>query len=447
MVDFELPKSLGQMRGLISQLAIHKLRPVAREWDEKEHEVPWPIVNEVHKMMKAMGASALGGTGVRAKGASKGGKEGNGESKGESMGTLSGAILAEALTYGDAGLALCMPGPQLGGAAIMAAGTPAQKEKWLSRFPGEKPTWGAMSITEPGSGSDTASIRTTARKEGNRWILNGEKIFVTSGQLALEKSDGLVVVWARVLPPGVKAIEQVEGHAAMRAFIVPAGTRGIKVAKVEKKLGIRASNTVSLVLEDCAIPLENLLGEPILDTHGSASQPSGASLRDAPAPKEAKGFKGVMATFDSTRPIVASFAIGVAQAALDFTKEMLKKQGIQLRYGLSPARVSAAEQDVMKMEAELQAARLLAWRASWMMDRKQPNALEAAMAKGKAGTAATNACLKCSEICGWFGYSRKHLLEKWIRDVKINDIYEGTGQIQLLIMARRVLGYTREQLK
>jgi len=313
----------------------------------------------------------------------------------------------------------------------MAAGTPEQKEKWLSRFPGEKPTWGAMSITEPGAGSDTASIRTTARKEGNHWVLNGEKIFVTSGGLALEQSDGLVVVWARVLPPGVKNLDEVGGHAGMRAFIIPAKTSGIRVAKVEKKLGIRASNTVSLVMEECKVPLENLLGEPIPDT------PS----------KEAKGFKGVMATFDSTRPIVASFAIGVAQAALDFTKDLMKKQGVTPRYGLSSARVSAVEQDIIKMEAELQAARLLAWRASWMMDKKQPNALEAAMAKGKAGTAATNACLKCSEICGWYGYSRKHLLEKWIRDVKINDIYEGTGQIQLLIMARRVLGYTREQLK
>lgn len=438
MVDFELPKSLTQMRGLIRQLAIHKLRPVAREWDEKEHEVPWPVINEVHKMMKAMGASALGGTGVRASGltagaggAPKAERKGNGGER-ESLGTLSGAVLAEALTYGDAGLALCMPGPQLGGAAIMAAGTPEQKAKWLSRFPGEKPTWGAMSITEPGAGSDTASIRTTARREGDHWVLNGEKIFVTSGGYALERSDGFVVVWARVLPPGVKSLDEVEGHAGMRAFVVPAGTKGIRVAKVEKKLGIRASNTVSLVLEDCKIPLENLLGEPIPDVQ----------------PKEAKGFKGVMATFDSTRPIVASFAIGVAQAALDFTKELMKKHGIPSpRYGLSPARISAMEQDIMKMEADLQAARLLAWRASWMMDRKMPNALEAAMAKGKAGTAATNACLKCAEICGWYGYSRKHLLEKWVRDVKINDIYEGTGQIQLLIIARRILGYTREQLK
>ncbi len=428
MVDFELPKSLNNIKSMLRQLAVHKLRPQAREWDEKEHEVPWKLINEVHGMMKAMGSSALGGTGVKAKPGKLAG--GDGEKK-ESQNTLMAALLAEEMTYGDAGLALVMPGPQLGGAAIMAAGTPEQKAKWLSRFPGEKPTWGAMSITEPGAGSDTASIRTTARKEGGNWVLNGEKIFVTSGELALEKSNGLVVVWARVLPPGVKNLEQVGGHASMRAFIVPAGTPGVKVAKVEKKLGIRASNTVSLVFDECKIPLDNLIGEPIPDT----------------PPKEAKGFKGVMATFDSTRPIVASFAVGVAQAALDFTKDLLKKQGMVVRYGLSPTKVSAVEWDLMKAEADLQAARLLAWRASVMMDKKQPNALEAAMAKGKAGTAATNACMKCSEICGWFGYSRKHLLEKWIRDVKINDIYEGTGQIQLLIMARRVLGYTREQLK
>lgn len=423
MVDFEIPKPLLSVRNLVHQLALHKLRPISREYDEKEHEIPWDLVNELHRMERAAGGLVPGAPGF-------GTEEGEGNPE-KSTGLMMG-LVAEELAWGDEGLFPVIPVPGLGGAAVMAAGTPEQKTRWLSRFPGERPTWAAMAMTESGAGSDTSAIRTTARREGDHWVLSGEKIFCTNGQLALEKSNGFVVVWARVLPPGVKSLDQVEGHAGMRGFVVPAGTPGARVTKVEKKMGLRGWNTVSIVLEDARVPFDNLLGEPI---------------PEKPLPRASSGFKGAMATFDATRPQVAALAIGVGRAALDFTRDLLEKNGLAPRYGLSPARVSAVEQDLMRIEADLQAARLLNWRAFWLLDQGRPNNLEAAMAKAKAGQAATEACLKCVEIAGPLGYSRKHLLEKWVRDAKLNDIGEGTAQVCRLVIARRILGYSREQLK
>jgi acyl-CoA dehydrogenase len=212
--------------------------------------------------------------------------------------------------------------------------------------------------------------------------------------------------------------------------VVEAGTPNMTITRQEHKMGIRASDTVSIVFEDCRIPAENILGSPeVVDT------------------KKEDGFKGVMATFDATRPLVASMAIGVGRAALEQTKEMLSKEGVEIRYGISPNKLTALERDIMDMEANLTAARLLTWRACWMLDNKIHNTLEAAMAKAKAGLAVTQITQKCIEILGPLGYSRKYLLEKWLRDAKINDIFEGTGQIQTLIVARRVLEFGREQLK
>jgi acyl-CoA dehydrogenase len=182
-----------------------------------------------------------------------------------------------------------------------------------------------------------------------------------------------------------------------------------------------------IVFEDCRIPLDNLLGSP--------------EVKAAP-----EGFKGAMATFDASRPTVAASAIGIGRAALDFVRESFDKAGIKIRYGVPPSKLTAAERDFMDMEANLQAARLLTWRASWMMDQGMRNNLEASMAKAKAGLAVTQVTQKAVELLGPLGYSRKHLLEKWMRDAKINDIFEGTQQINLLIIARRILGYSSKEL-
>ena len=414
MIDFELSPKIKGTQKLLRGFAEQAMRPQARKYDEEEHEKPWDLLNMVHGFMKGGVGGAMGG----------GGKKKEGGEKKRSEANLTTAVTVEEIFWGDAGIALAFPGQGLGGAAVQAAGTPEQKERFNSRFSGDKPVWGAMAITEPEAGSDTANIRTTAIKDGDEWVLNGEKIFVTSGKSALEDSEGFVVVWATVDPKA--------GRAGIKSFIVEHGTPGMQITKVEDKLGIRCSDTVSLSFMDCRIPGDHILGS--------------ADVID-PKSKDTKGFKGVMATFDATRPMVAAMAIGVGRAALDLLKDTLAEEGVEVRYGISPNRMTSVERDITEMEANLKAARLLNWRAVWMLDNGQRNSLEASMAKAKAGLAVTQITQKCVELMGPLGYSRELLLEKWMRDAKINDIFEGTGQIQTLIVARKVLGFGRDKLK
>jgi acyl-CoA dehydrogenase len=208
----------------------------------------------------------------------------------------------------------------------------------------------------------------------------------------------------------------------------------MKLVGCEHKLGIRASDTATLVLEDCRVPEANLLGRREVK-------------KKDPKQSGDKGFKGAMATFDASRPIVAAMAVGVGRAALDFVEEELGRQGVEIRYDAPRHELTALERDVMEMEAELQAARLLTWRAAKMISAGTPNSLEASMAKAKAGLAVTQITQKAVELLGPIGYSKKLLVEKWMRDAKINDIYEGTQQINQLIIARRILDYPSAMLR
>jgi len=404
MIDFELSPDIQRTRNMIHMLAEQAMRPIAREYDEREHEKPWDFLN--------MMWSASQGTAVTF-GDTKDKKSG------PSTRHLASSVTIEELSWGDAGLYLSIPNPGLGGAAVAAAGTPEQRQRFLARFRDGEPKWGAMAITEPGCGSDSAAITSTATRDGDHWVLNGTKIFVTSGLMAAEKSDGFVVVWATV--------DKSAGRAGIKAFVVERGTPGMTVTKVEHKLGIRASDTAMIVFEDCRIPFDNLLGNPEVK-------------------QSTEGFKGVMATFDATRPAVAASAIGIGRAAVEYVHEVLEKAGIAIRYGVAQGKLTTIERDFMDMEANLQAARLLTWRASWMMDQGMHNSLEASMAKAKAGLAVTQVTQKAVELLGPLGYSRKCLLEKWMRDAKINDIFEGTQQINLMIIARRILGYSSKEL-
>jgi acyl-CoA dehydrogenase len=407
MIDFELQPEIVNAKNMIHMLAEGAMRPIAREYDEREHEKPWDFLNMMWTASQTTNPVSFGGDGKKK------------EKTTPSFRNLQSAVTIEELSWGDAGLYLSIPNPGLGGAAVAAAGTPEQKERFLARFKSGEPKWGAMAITEPGCGSDSAAITTTAVRDGDQWVLNGTKIFVTSGLMAAEKSDGFVVVWATV--------DKSAGRAGIKAFIVERGTPGMTVTKVEHKLGIRASDTAAIVFEDCRIPASNILGSPEVK-------------------KTTEGFKGVMATFDATRPAVAASAIGIGRAAVDFVRETLEKDGIKIRYGIAPKKLTTLERDFMDMEANLQAARLLTWRASWMMDQGMHNNLEASMSKAKAGLAVTQVTQKAVELLGPLGYSRKYLLEKWMRDAKINDIFEGTQQINLMIIARRILGYSSKEL-
>ena len=412
MISFELPEPIKNVQKMINGLAVGVMRKWARWADEHEHEKVDEWINLMWNATKGMGAGIFGG------GKKKEKKEGEEKKeKKPSTRNLQLAVTVEELSYGDAGLYLCIPTPGLGGAAVAAAGTPEQQESFLKRFTEGKPKWGAMAITEPNAGSDTAAITTTAVRDGDYWVLNGEKIFVTQGKSAVEDSEGFVVVWATV--------DKKAGRAGIKSFVVDHHTPGMKVTKLEDKLGIRASDTAAIVFEDCRIPFENILGDPEVKV----------------------GFKKAMATFDATRPMVAASAIGIARAAIEEVQKHFKEAGVEIRYGVAPNNLTARERDLMMMEAQLKAARLLTWKASWMADVGKFNNLEASMCKAKTGRAVTWITQKAVEMLGPLGYSRKLLLEKWMRDGKINDIFEGTGQINTLVVARRILDYTREQLK
>ena len=251
-------------------------------------------------------------------------------------------------------------------------------------------------------------------------MLNGEKIFVTGGHKSLELSDGFVVVWATIDPTA--------GKAGMRSFVVPAGTPGVKVTKLEDKLGIRVSDTAAIVFQDARLPFENILGSPEVI-------------------RTTEGFKGAMATFDATRPLVAAMAIGVARATVEMLKKLLEERGIQIRYGLPRNKLSSIERDVIDMEVMLRSAWLLVIKAVWMADNRIPNSTEASMSKVRAGDIVTKITQKAVEIMGPLGYTDETLLEKWFRDAKISDIYEGTGQINRLVVARHILGYSGRELR
>jgi len=421
MISFEMPNSIRKTVTLMQTVAENMMRPVSRHFDECEHEIPWDYINFTHEALKAMGGGTLAPSEGNGRGKDATGAKDAGAPKRPSLAYQRLAHSAEVLSWGDAGLYLCTPAGMLGAAAVQATGSPEQKQRFLSRYRGDKPVFDAMAMTETHAGSEMPSAtRTTAIREGDQWVLNGEKIFVTAGRKALVDSPGFVVVWATV-DPGA-------GRAGVKPFVVEAGTPGCSVTKQEHKLGIRASDTVSILLQDCRVPLDNILGSPEVQT------------------KTEEGFKGAMATFDASRPLVAASALGIARAALELLKECLERGGVQLRFGLPRSRMTNLEREVVEMEIMLRSSWLLVLKAVWMMDERQPNNLEASMCKVRAGDIVVKITQRAVELLGPLGISREQLLEKWLRDAKINDLYEGTGQINRLIVARRILNYSRHEL-
>jgi acyl-CoA dehydrogenase len=404
MIDFELPPNLKAIKDVTHSVSVDVFRPIARKYDENEHSK----AEEIEFLGEAMG-QAVGGSPKKKK--DKGApKEVRPETDDRNAATMLSVVGTEELCWGDLGLFLAVPSPGagLGNFAITAVATPEQFERFGNKF-------ASMAITEPGSGSDSGSLTTTAVRDGDDWIINGEKIFVTGG-----KQSEIVVVWATV--------DKRAGKAGIKSFVVEKSRPGVTVTKLEHKLGIRASDTAAIVFDNVRIPKENLLGSEEVET-------------------KREGFKGVMKTFDNTRPIVASMALGIVRAALEFTKEKLEQEGFEFRYGLPVHKLGAVEREFMMMEAELEAMRLLVWRAAWMGDNNRSNALEASMCKAKCGRMGSEITRRCVALLGPLGYSREWLVEKWARDCKINDIYEGTQQIQQLVVARNLLGYSRNELK
>ena len=400
MINLELAKKHQETLDQTMMLSEHMIRPYSRKYDKEEHTYPKEM-EQVAELLGAARSDAMSGKKEEA--------PADAVINGGNMGACVGLF---GLCWGDTGLFLGMPGSGLGNAAISAVGTPEQVARYGKSY-------AAMCITEPGTGSDSANISTTAVLDEDEWILNGEKIYVTDG----DRCDTLVV-WA--------TLDKSLGKAAIKSFIVEKGTPGCEVVRLEHKLGIRASDTAAITFTDCRIPRSNLLGTEEVAT-------------DAEGRK--KAFGGVMQTFDNTRPPVAAMAIGTSRAALDMARELLKEEGVELKFDKKSANISALQADLARMEAEWSAARLLVLKAAWMADNKQPNSLEASMCKAKAGRVGNAITLKCVAICQSLGYSEDRLLEKFARDSKILDIFEGTQQIQQLIVARRVLGKSSSELK
>jgi acyl-CoA dehydrogenase len=403
MINLEVPKKFKPLVAQANQVAREVYRPISRKYDAGEHEYPKELdmLAALIDGMNDGSDSGAGAAGVRRTDNGDGGVR-----NGSNMSTVLGII---ELCWGDVGLLLSMPRQGLGNSAIASVANDEQ----LERFKGK---WAAMAITEPEAGSDSASIRTTAEydEETGEYVLNGEKIYVTSG----ERAD-LVVVWA--------TLDRSQGRAAIKSFVVERSNPGMKLDRLEHKLGIRASDTAAFILEDCRVPKENLLGNPEIDTK--------------------KGFAGVMQTFDNTRPLVAAMAVGLTRACLEETARLLKEAGVEPDWDRPAQSQQAAAAEYLSMEADYEAARLLTLEAAWMADNSKPNSLQASLAKAKAGRTCVDVALRCVRLCGSLGYSEELLLEKWARDGKILDIFEGTQQIQLLIIARQLLGKTSAELK
>jgi acyl-CoA dehydrogenase len=403
MINLEVPKKYRPLVSQANQVATEVFRPISRKYDEAEHAYPKEL-DMLASLIDGMNeGSDLGGAGAagvrRADGADP-----SENRNGSNLSTVLGIV---ELCWGDVGLLLSMPRQGLGNSAIASVATQEQ----LDHYGG---LWAAMAITEPEAGSDSAAIRTTAELDGEEYVLNGEKIFVTSG----DRAD-LIVVWA--------TLDRSKGRAAIKSFIVERDNPGLKLDRLEHKLGIRASDTANFTLQDCRVPKEALLGSADVNVE--------------------KGFAGAMQTFDNTRPLVAAMAVGVTRAALEETRRQLEAAGVAIDYATPAFSQPAAAARFLAMEADYEAAWLQTLHAAWMADNSKPNSLQASMAKAKAGRTAVEVTLGCVELCGAVGYGEHELLEKWSRDAKILDIFEGTQQIQLLIVARQLLGKNSSELR
>jgi acyl-CoA dehydrogenase len=393
MIDFTLSERDQRVLDYVRSESL-VARKYARYYDENEHEFPPDALPEAKDFPGAFAVMGKGGPG-------------------DTGPVTLGLLIAAAQTWGDYSVRMRRGGGGgLGNAALSASGTPEQKARWGGMLL-------AMAITEPGCGSDPSLVQTTAvlDEKTNEWVLNGEKIFVTTGC----RAEG-AVVWA--------TLDRKAGRAGIKSFLVPKTAPGFIVAHKEKKLGIRADDTAAYVFENCRIPRDHLLG-------GREEIPKG----------ESGGFRDVMKTFNMTRPATAAFGLGIARAALDFTREQLEAAGVDLSYGAGIHGKSAAADRFQRLEALHEAAMLTVLHASWLSENGKHNNLEASISKAKGGSAVREITQGCIDLLGPLGVSREHLVEKWFRDVRITDIYEGTGQIQRLIIARTILDYDRTQLK
>ncbi len=387
MIDFTLSKTQQAARDYAHQVALEEMRPLALECDRTE-QIPETFF---WNMQKRYWAGAAG----------QARQQDTGEE--ERQQNVLSVLAQEEMAWGDAALSTAIPGPGLAAPPILSQGTPEQQMRFLGPYMDGQLHWGALALTEPGIGSDVAGMSTTAVLDGDEWIINGHKHYITNGARA-----DIVVVFA--------TIDKNLGREGIRPFVVPKGTPGFIVGRIEEKMGLRASQTAELIFENCRIPKENLLA-------GRESS------------KKA-GFKAAMGTLDATRPMVGSLAVGIACASYETTREWVCEE---LPKGFPVQKRRAIEDELEELRQEIEMARFLVWRAAWMADRRIPNSKEASMSKAYAGALVmkvTSAGVRIS--APGENSERKQFLAKWFRDAKVFDIFEGTAQIQRLVIARRL---------
>jgi acyl-CoA dehydrogenase len=406
MSDFSLNLSDEQiqLRDWIHDFAADVIRPAAEEWDERE-EFPWPIVQEAAKI-------GLYGFDFIAQ-AMMGDKSG-----------LTLPVAIEEMFWGDAGIGLSIMGSGLAAAGIAGSGTPEQTMEWVPQCYGDADDvkLGAFCVSEPDAGSDVSSLRTRAvyNEAKDEWTLNGTKAWITNGGIA-----NIHVVVASV-DPELKS----RGQAS---FVIPPNTPGLSMGQKYKKHGIRASHTSEVVLDDVVVPGRCLLGgKEKLDAKL-------AKAREALANPNAgsSGKQPAMATFEATRPAVGAQAIGVARAAYEYSLEYAKERRA---FGKAIIENQSIAFMLANMCMEIDAARLLVWRAAWMGRNGEFKNAEGSMSKLYAGRTAVWVTERAIQILGGYGYTREYPVERWHRDAKIMDIFEGTEQIQELVIARAISG-------
>ncbi len=392
-MDFGLGEDLLTARKWAHEFAEREIRPVAADYDERE-EFPWPVVRK---------AAEIGLYSI----------EFYTESVAADASGLILPIVAEELSWGCAGIGLALFGTGLPLSTLAYSGTPEQLVTWAPRMFGtaEVPKVAALCVTEPNAGSDVSGLRTTAVRDGDEWVLNGTKVFITNGGIA----DVHIVV---------ATVDPKLGHRGQAAFIVGPGTAGIRQGKKERKLGIRASHTAEVVLEDCRVPLENVVGgvERLEAKLGRAREQNGS------------GSSAALKTFEMTRPTVAAQAIGIARAAFEFARDYARER---TQFGRPIIDNQGVAFKLADMATEIDAARLLAWRAAWMgRNGGQFERAEGSMSKLRAGETAVWVAEQAVQILGGYGYVKDFPVEKWYRDSKIYTIFEGTSEVQRIVISR-----------
>jgi len=379
VIDFELTEDQIALRDMAHEFAATEMRPKAAAYDQG-HTFPEDVMRKAFEVgfLTCTVPAEFGGVG---------------------LGDLDTAIVSEELAWGCAGMYTTMMANSLAFTPLLLFGTDEQKRRLFAPFL-KGMAFASYCLTEREAGSDTSAIKTTARKNGSDYVINGSKCFITNGGVA-----SLYVVFANTAPE--------KGPRGLSVFAVTRDTPGITVGKVEDKFGHRASNTTELFFEDVRVPAANLIG------------------------REGLGFIVAMRTFDKTRAAVGSAGIGIGRAALEYAVDYAKTR---VQFGKPIATFQATAFKLAQMAMDLEAARLAVWRAAWLMDKGKPNGKESAIAKCLGSDVAMRNALEALQIFGGYGYMKDYPIEKLVRDAKLLQIYEGTNEIQRLVISRDVIG-------